>query len=279
MLHRGSKCYWLMYQLRGGEWVSTLEEWTSTLHHSVPEGDGCKVGNKHKAHHFLTLYKEGSPVIHSGAITNKNTSVKKQSIWSWQSVLQQSIEITTVEKVLNKMKNHIINDSRRFWRGKKWCSKTNPYCLHSKEPELVAFPVGSLSWKGKDSINIVTELPFNVSEMVTEHKGTLKEVSRGCKCFHCLCGISSLNKGIQSHSLQPASFINFGEWLNTMFLNLKWKKTWKCTLVLLPADTFRHCGPNFQCLYVLLPTVSFFLLRPATLHIPKSSFRAVFRLS
>lgn len=43
-----SKCYWLMYQLRRGEWVSALEDWTSTLHHSVPEDDGCKVGSKKK---------------------------------------------------------------------------------------------------------------------------------------------------------------------------------------------------------------------------------------
>lgn len=63
--------------------------------------------------------------------------------------------------------------------GEKLVLKTRPYCLHSKEPEWDAFPVGSLSGKGKDSINNVTELPFNISEKVTEQKGTLKEVSRG----------------------------------------------------------------------------------------------------
>lgn len=156
--------------------------------------------------------------------------------------------------------------------------KTCPYCLHSKEPEWVAFPVGSLSWKGKDSINNVTELPFNISEMVTEQKGTLKELSRGHECFDCLCGVSSPNKGIWSQSLLPASFINFGEWLNAMFINLKCKMHenahwYYCLLT--------HSGtmaPIFSAC-VQLPAVSFFLLRPAMSDIPESSFWAVFRLS
>lgn len=158
----------------------------------------------------------------------KNTSVKDQSIWSWQSKLQQSMEVTVVEKVLNKIKKLIIN-----YTWKVWCWKSSPYCLHSHEPELAAFPVGSLSWKGKDSINIGTELTLNISEMVTKHKGTLKELSRGHECFHCPCGVSSLNKGIQSPSLPLASSVNFGERLNKMFINLKWKKAWKWTLCLL----------------------------------------------
>lgn len=67
------------------------------------------------------------------------------------------------------------------------CSKNCPYCLLDKKTELIAFPVGNLSRKGKESGNIVTDLPFNVSETVTEHEGTLKEPSRGSERCHCLC--------------------------------------------------------------------------------------------
>jgi len=48
MLHRGDKCYGLMYQLSRGKQVSVLEGQSSTLHHSVLEDAGCKVGSKQK---------------------------------------------------------------------------------------------------------------------------------------------------------------------------------------------------------------------------------------
>lgn len=179
-----------MSQHAGGMQLSSPSFW----------GWGCQVqGSKWtETLHFFPLWMGGSSMAHLGPIPTKTTSAKEQGVFSHGNLCSSIIGELLQERKWSKIENLSIDDSYTSWRGNKGCSKPGSYCLHSKKPDLVAFPIGNLSRKGKNSINIVTELPFNALVMVTEHKSTWKEMSRRSEHCHCLCWISSMDKGIES---------------------------------------------------------------------------------